>query len=81
MLLASILDKLGEPRLSFRLLWFVLQKRGSSFLACAGIEHWVVVADWIVVLNFVGVLLHTKENEDNHFGDFLRWIKLDGSGK
>lgn len=66
------MDKLGEPRLPFRLERFGLKKRVSSFLACAGIEHWVVVADWTVALVFVGVPLYTKEHEDAHFGNFWK---------
>jgi len=74
------LNKLGEPRLPFRLGRFGLKKWVSSFLACAGIEHWVIVADWTVALVFVGVLLYSKEHDDPHFGDFwkvgkARWVK------
>jgi hypothetical protein len=69
-LAAPVLDKLGEPRLPFRLGRFGLKKGVSSFLACAGIEHWVVVADLTVASLFVGVVLYTKEHEDVHFGGF-----------
>jgi hypothetical protein len=66
------LNELGEPRLPFRLGQIGLKKGISSFLACAGIEHRVIVADWTVALLLAGVLLYTKYHEDAHLGDFWK---------